>query len=154
MSNIDSSLKSKKALEKIHDLDDAANAAMWQVESLSSSAERMTTYYGHNPRGSGSGDNADAIIRLTQAKADCNEAIDRFVDYKLKCMDMINMLRKGAHRQLLTLRYLNYMSWDEIAAKMNYSIDHVFKLHGHALLEFRKILDRTLNNNEDNSKQQ
>lgn len=152
MSNIDSSLKSKKVLEKIHTLDDAANAAMWQVESLEASAERMTTYYGHNPRGGGSGDNADVILKLTQAKAACNEAIDCFVNYKLECVAMINMLSRSTHRQLLTLRYLNYLSWDEIAAKMNYSIDHVFKLHGHALLEFRKILDRTLNNNEDNSK--
>ncbi len=152
MSNIDSSLKSKKALKKIHDLDDAANAAMWQVDSLEASAMRMTAYYGHNPRGGGSGDNADAIIRLTQARADCNEAIDRFVDYKLKCIDMINLLRKSTHRQLLTLRYLNYMSWDEIAAKMNYGIDHVFKLHGYALIEFQKILDRALFDSEDNSK--
>lgn len=149
--NTDSGLNAKKTLKKIRDLDDAAAAAMWQVESLESSATRMTTYYGHVHKSSGSGDNAGAIIRLAQARADCNEAVDRFVDYKLKCIDMINMLRKSTHRQLLTLRYLNYKSWDEIALDMNYGIDHIYKIHGYALMEFQKILDRTPADDKINS---
>ena len=34
-------------------------------------------------------------------------------------------------------RYFLFMSWEQIANKLNYSLSHTFKLHGRALENFK-----------------
>lgn len=55
--------------------------------------------------------------------------------YKVKqeISDDIDMLEDDRLRKVLTLRYLDFMKWEDIAYILNYSNKHIFKLHNKAL---------------------
>lgn len=63
----------------------------------------------------------DAIERQLQAEAKTTEYIEQFTD--------------ETEKLLLRLRYIEHMSWPEIADEMNYSERHILRLH-------REILKR------------
>lgn len=59
------------------------------------------------------------IIELCRVKREVNAAIDAVEDAK--------------YRQVLELRYRNYMTWESIAETMGYDVRWVHRLHGKAL---------------------
>ena len=61
------------------------------------------------------------------------EAMEGLVDLKKQILDSINKVEDPELRTLLELRYISYMSWENIASEMFYGIDNVFKLHRKAL---------------------
>lgn len=46
---------------------------------------------------------------------------------------MIDQVKDDRLREVLLLRYVSIMSWEEIAVSMSYSYMHVCRLHGDAL---------------------
>lgn len=84
----------------------------------------------------------DAIIRHC-------EKLDR---HKCDAMEMISLLSKPNHRMVLELYYLSIKknrklyTWSDIAKAMDYSVDNIWKIHGHALKEFEKIFKKFQNN--------
>jgi len=49
----------------------------------------------------------------------------------------INCVSNGNEREILRMRYLDIMCWNEIAHKMHYSIRQTTRIHGNALLHFK-----------------
>lgn len=131
----------KEYLKRIRRLDNAANAAMAQVESIEADITRITPRYGTEPVMAGkASDNANAIVRLMEAKEKCNAAIDKYVDYKTLCIERINLIKDEKCRELLTFRYVQYLSFEETAERMNYAVRQIHRLHGRALVEFGKVM--------------
>ena len=54
---------------------------------------------------------------------------------------VLDALQDPTLRLILQLRYLNFQSWEEIAAKLNYSTVWMFTLHKRALVEAGKIIE-------------
>lgn len=50
-----------------------------------------------------------------------------------------NPMARVYHR-LLTMKYLSYATWEEIAVEINYTWRHTIRLHGEALKEMERIL--------------
>lgn len=70
------------------------------------------------------------VVELEQA---LDREIDRQVDDR-KAMEMaIQTVEDERLRLLLEYRYFDQLSWEELAEKMNYSYQHVFRLHKQAL---------------------
>ena len=44
------------------------------------------------------------------------------------------------YRLLLELRYLQGLTWEQIAKKMHYSWRHIIRLHGKALLQMQDVM--------------
>lgn len=61
------------------------------------------------------------------------EDIDRLIDVKREVMAVIDSLDDPDEINLLYMRYLQYLKWEEIALKMNFSYMHVHRIHGKAL---------------------
>jgi len=62
---------------------------------------------------------------------------------KCEAIKKIDDIENRTHRLLLTLRYVNNLSWEEIAGKMNYSSGHIVqRLHPKALTEFEKSFEK------------
>ena len=131
----------KETLTRIKELDDAAKAAMAQLESLEADATRITPRYGTEPvMGGDTGDGMNAVVRLIEARRRCNDMIDAYVNHKAFCLDIINLIENGKYREVLTLRYIHYLSFDDIADRMNYTVRQITRLNGYALLEFGRLL--------------
>lgn len=50
---------------------------------------------------------------------------------------MIDSLEDPVDRLILVMRYINHMRWEEIALELNYSVDHIYYRHRHALKKIR-----------------
>ncbi|MCF0230661.1 MAG: hypothetical protein HUJ76_13330 [Parasporobacterium sp.] len=52
----------------------------------------------------------------------------------------IQSLEDSRHVDLLYRRYVSWQSWEQIADVMHYDKRHIHRLHGDALLAFRKTV--------------
>ena len=52
-------------------------------------------------------------------------------------LDMINSLEDPVDQLILVMRYINHMRWEDIATELNYSVDHVYYKHRHALKKIK-----------------
>ncbi len=60
------------------------------------------------------------------------------MDLKQKITREIDSISNDEYRLLLTLRYLNYDTWEQIAVKMGYTYQWVHVLHSRALIYFEE----------------
>lgn len=133
-------VKAKDYLKRIRQLDDAAKAAIASVESLSSDIERITPVYTDSKVKGVSMDKEDAILRLIKAREKSIAAIDAYVDYKMRCLELIEQIPER-YRRVLVMRYVEYASLKTIARKLYQSERGIKTLHGQALKEFEKVME-------------
>lgn len=79
--------------------------------------------------------------RLTEYDIEINREIDRLVDIKTEISKAISQLEDGRYREILRLRYLGNLAFEEIAVKVRYSYKQTCRLHGRALIALREVLD-------------
>lgn len=76
--------------------------------------------------------------------AELSGALDRRIHelYRVKheALEVIQKVQDDKLRELLLLRYISVMTWEEIAASMGLSYRHVCRLHGDALSQAKKYL--------------
>lgn len=137
--------RAKAFLRKVRDLDRAVEVAMRQIDSCEASATRITSYYSHTASRPNGNSSENKIINLIEAREKCNKVIDRYANYKAECLRLIDLIPSATHRQVLTLRYINYFKWEKIEKEMQYSEAQVFRLHGQALAEFERVLETSDN---------
>lgn len=61
--------------------------------------------------------------------------------YKSRMHNLINQLDNPSYRALLSLRYINCKTWEQIAEDMHYTTRNVHKIHGGALKLLSTITD-------------
>ncbi len=72
---------------------------------------------------------ANAVIKIIQLEQEINKDIDRLIDLKKEVRDIVEKVESDNEKLLLRLRYIEYLSWEEVAEKMNYSLRWVYKLN-------------------------
>jgi len=68
------------------------------------------------------------------------EQMEMLFSVKLELFECIMRLEKRTHRVLLTLRYLSFLTWEEIAQMMEVDVRHVYRLHREALLAAEPLI--------------
>lgn len=101
----------------------------------STDGERVQSSGGH-------GDNKMATYAEYSRKLD--ELIDRRFVVKCEIISMVDVIQSALYREILFRRYISCEKWEKIALDMNYSIRHITRLHGKALL----CVQRIMNNDE------
>lgn len=87
------------------------------------------------PRGSSQTDLSDYIAEIDAAIEDLKEErlekikIYREIEMRIRCM------KDEDEQEVLRMRYIKGMKWEDIAEKMNYSYSGTLKLHGRALTD-------------------
>ena len=116
-------------------LDQSINSKIEQVSSLNDLAVKCTssvTGMPHNPN-KGSDSMGDAIAKIVDLQREINKDIDVLVDLKAEIYSVVQAINNVECRTLLELRYLSFMRWEEIAVKLNYGMENVYRLHRKAL---------------------
>ena len=67
-----------------------------------------------------------------------NAMIDVYTDRKNFIIGQIHGLDNPQHIQILYKRYIEFKSLYKIAGEMNYSYDHIRRVHGYALQAFER----------------
>lgn len=80
--------------------------------------------------------------RIDAAEREIESQIADLVLFRMEVSGQINDLHNDKYMTVLNCRYIHFMSWEKIADtafKDRYSVRHIQKIHGLALLEFEEI---------------
>lgn len=85
------------------------------------------------------GDRMAAIIaEWVDIEREIDDDVDKLVRTKHRIIGEIHQLADARYIQILELRYVELMTFEQIADEMGIVLRHVYRLHGGALEAFRK----------------
>lgn len=124
----------KEFLSLAWKIDDRIDRRIEERERLNAkvTAGRLSNLSGM-PRG-GSYDWTNVADRVVELDKKIGDEISYLCRVKMAVNDAIDAVEDQRYRQVLEMRYRNYLSWEDIGEKLNYAPRHVQRLHGEALL--------------------
>jgi predicted transcriptional regulator len=135
-------MKAKEFMSQALYIDQRINSKIEQVLSLRELAEKATATLTDvkisgtkNPHRM-----EDAIVKMMDLESEINADVDRLVELKREIMAVVNRVENSAYQTLLSLRYLCFKTWEQMAEEMNYSVQHLHRIHGTALEAVETIL--------------
>ena len=127
-------IATKNYLMRAYRVDQRIENKMEQIANLHDLATKATVTYSDMPKTKRYGSRIeDVVIKIIELENEINKDVLELVEIKAQIMDSIKAVQDPELQLLLELRYLNYVSWEQIALKLSFSIDNVFKLHKKAL---------------------
>lgn len=137
-------ITAKEYLSQAWRLDEHINTKVQMLSSLNDLALKCTSTISDMPRNpSGTTSRLeDTVLKIISLQEEINTAVDRLVDLKAEISTVISQVPGEDKRLLLEKRYICNLGWDEIAEQLHVTSRYVYKLHGFALIEVQKILDR------------
>ena len=136
-------MNAKEYLSQARYLDHSINSKIQQLDQLNDLATKATsvmTGMPHNPSGSTS-QMADTIVKIIDLQDEINRDINTLVDLKAGIMKLIKSVSCREYQTILEKRYLCFLSWEKIAATMDYDIRWLYRLHGKALEEVQELMN-------------
>ena len=122
--------KYRAAASKIERLKEEYNICRQETQSI------KAINYDGMPHGSSESDLSAIIARLEKKRERICEAYAGKVELKEEIQRAIELMESETEKQVLFLRYVSLLAWDTIADRMNYTVQHVYRLHGYALNHF------------------
>lgn len=89
------------------------------------------------PHGSGGGDLSRYMVlvdeQIEKLGKECLEVEAAYTGIECR----IKQMKSDTEKEVLRLRYIRGMKWEDIAVEMGYGLQGVYKVHGRALAHFR-----------------
>lgn len=82
----------------------------------------------------------EAVIKCIMVEEEIASAVDRLIAEKKKVVGVIERLYSPTEYRILHMRYIQYMSFADIAEKLNKEYTWVTTVHGRALKHVQEIL--------------
>ncbi|MBQ9741311.1 MAG: hypothetical protein IJV91_10290 [Kiritimatiellae bacterium] len=131
-------------LEKIRKLDVQIDCMLTEKEQLKDMALRITPAMSASGGSSGGGNQdklGGAVSRIVDKEKEIDQAVDTLICLKQEASSLLSRLDDPAHMKVLHERYIQYKSFESIAAQMSYTYRGICYLHGRALQAFGKVLE-------------
>ena len=87
------------------------------------------------PKGGGTDKIQNAVCRIADIEQKINRDIDRQIDLRERIEAAVCAISDGKLRDLMRYRYIDGMTWEQIAVEMHYSYVHICRMHGQALAQ-------------------
>ena len=87
------------------------------------------------PKSGGTDKIQNAVCRIADIEQKINRDIDRKIDLRERIEAAICAIPDGRLRDLMRYRYIDGMTWEQIAVEMHYSYVHICRMHGQALAQ-------------------
>ena len=128
-------MTAKEYMEQARYLDMQINSKIEQVRNLNELATKVTTVYSDIPHNLNRNTSPmeETVLKIIDLESEINKDIDALVNLKREIQAVINNVEDEKHRILLEMRYVNQMSWEEIAVQLGYNLRYTHKIHGLAL---------------------
>lgn len=132
----------KEYLEQAKYLDMRINSKVEQLSTLNDLATKCTVTLSDMPRNpnKGTSNMEDTIVKIIDLQEEINRDIDQLVDLKREIMVVIKKISNVEYQTILENRYLSFMSWEQIAVEMKYSIQQIYRLRDRAHKVVKKIV--------------
>lgn len=131
----------KKYLKQAYKLDQRLKRERRNLEKLQSSAEyRSPNFEGGG--GSGGGDRmSESVSRIMEKEKRVRELTDIYTRKYIEIENTIHSVGDDVLEEVLELRYLHYMLWEDIAEKMHRDLRWIYRLHGKALAKIKLTIE-------------
>ena len=128
-------MTAKEFLNKGYKIDRRINAKLEQQANLRELATKTGTVMSDMPGNPNKGKSRveEIIVKIMMLEEEINTDIDELVSLKTDITKAIGTVSDPEESLLLTLRYLNYKTWEEIADELNCSVRKVHIVHSKAL---------------------
>lgn len=114
-----------------------------QIEHYKSIVNKCTVTYSDSPKSTTSSYRLeDCTQKIMDLQSELCEAVADLVDVTCDIARAISKVENYDYEDLLVKRYVLGEPWEKIAEEMNYSEQHIHRLHGEAL---KKISDVRVN---------
>ena len=133
----------KQQLRQLKQLNNIVQSKLDEIETLNSLAQRMTNVSKNIliQKSTPQDKLSELIPKIVDLKNELKKDVDNLLNLKLDIIQKINNVENNDYKLLLTLRYLNFKTWEEIAVAMGYSYQWIHVLHGRALIHLSKRVD-------------
>jgi len=137
-------MEAKEYLKSIKRADAIINEKLKELDQLRGMRYKITqTLKPVVSSGGGSrGGFTDASDGLIDLEREIDRDIDHFVDLKREAGALLARLENPKHYQVLHRHYLQFESFEKIAADFENTYRWVCIIHGRALQAFQKVLDK------------
>jgi len=133
-------MTAKQYLRQAYHLNELINSHIKELEQLRliSTSVPSTDFSKERVQGGQlPGDRISNIIaKIVDLEKQINDEIDHFVDLKKEIHDAIDAVKNPKERLVLRYRYIEFLTWEQTAERMNYSIMQVHRIHSNALKNF------------------
>lgn len=119
------------------------NVLMAEVERLRAEAESVSINIDGMPRGTATDDKLSRLVaEMADLESTLTDELSGLYIRRMKIITMLGLMKNHKHQLLLQKRYIDCKSWEHIAVEMDISWRYCYMLHGSALAEFDKILEK------------
>ncbi|MCH4239499.1 MAG: DUF1492 domain-containing protein [Oscillospiraceae bacterium] len=116
--------KSEQELSRLYD----------EQERWRAKAEKVTQRISPMPPGAPSGNRVqDAVEKIGEVESHINHEIVEQCKERDEVTVAINTVSNATLRMVLKMRYIDGLTFEQIAVNMNYTFRHIIRLHGQAL---------------------
>lgn len=127
----------KTYLRKARELDTLVHTKLNEIDRLRELAECLSSpKLGERVTSSNGNTSMQTVDKIVDLQAEVDKEIAVLVDLIAEIHTKIEQLENPTERAVLTERYINVKSWEEIAEIIGYSDRNTRYLHGRALLNF------------------
>ena len=126
----------KEYLKRYRKIDREVNQLLMEKDEIFSLGTKITPTYSDMPKGTGENNKTQSTIeKLEEQEEKINKKIDLLYKVKEDIEKTLHTVEDDTLRVLLRYRYINGLTWEEIAVTMNYDYRWILRLHGKALNE-------------------
>ena len=75
----------------------------------------------------------EAVVRISELELEIGSAIAQLMQMRRDIAEAIRGVDSMECATLLEMRYLAFLSWDQVAVQLGYSVDYIYHLHRKAL---------------------
>ena len=136
-------MTAKEYLQQAYQIHRSIQARKQQVARLRALAEQVTSA-ATATRVSGTPARSkveSTVCRIADLQSLIQRDICRLAEKYEEIQRIIDKVEDDTCRNILSLRYLSFLTWEEIAEKMDYNERHVRRLHGIALQKVKDVLE-------------
>ncbi len=135
-------MNAKQYLRRVKRLNDLIEAKFKQIRVLRDISVQITTDLSKDKiQTPNSNDKISQLVaKIVDLEKELTSDINRLINLQREVTNKINSLDDPEYRLILTMRYLNFETWEQIAVDLGCSYQWAHVLHGRALREFEKVM--------------
>ena len=132
----------KQWLNRAHNIDKEINNLILERDrAFSKATSAVNGASGEKVQTSAQNSTESKYIAYAEYESEIDRRIDELYEVKKEILRAIKKVENGTYRLLLTLRYIRFMTWEQVAEEMNYSTMHIHRLHNDSLKKVKDVIE-------------
>lgn len=132
----------KEWLNRARFIDNEVNSLMREQRRAFELATSTTGTWSEDKIQSSTGNTTEKnMVKYAEYTEMIDSRIDELTAVKREILDKIGEVEDHLLRSLLINRYINCMTWEQIAVEMNYGYRQILRLHGKALNCLKDVIE-------------